>query len=57
MEKPSNLLLKLARRLFENPDKQEKFIDALVAPQPFNPCILWCQNQPDNSPFSVEYTL
>gem|GEM_PF-5658119 len=40
MEKPSNLLLKLARRLFENPDKQEKFIDALVAPQPFNPCIL-----------------
>ncbi|MBD2503273.1 RsmB/NOP family class I SAM-dependent RNA methyltransferase [Anabaena azotica] len=57
MEKPSNLLLKLARRLFENPDKQEKFIDALVNPQPFNPCILWCQNQPDNVPFSVESPL
>ncbi|HEY9799828.1 MAG TPA: RsmB/NOP family class I SAM-dependent RNA methyltransferase [Leptolyngbyaceae cyanobacterium] len=57
MEKPSNLLLKLARRLFENPDKQENFIDALVAPQPFNPCILWCQHQPDNVPFSVESPL
>ncbi|MBD2344818.1 RsmB/NOP family class I SAM-dependent RNA methyltransferase [Anabaena subtropica] len=57
MEKPSNLLLKLARRLFETPDKQEKFIEALVAPQPFNPCILWCQNQPEHSPFSVESPL
>ncbi|BCL39331.1 RsmB/NOP family class I SAM-dependent RNA methyltransferase [Nostoc sp. MS1] len=54
MEKPSNLLLKLARRLFENPDKQEEFIDALVAPQPFNPCILWCQNRPNNLPFFIE---
>lgn len=57
MEKPSNLLLKLARRLFENPDNQEKFIQALIAPQSFHPCILWCQNQPDNSPFSVEFPL
>jgi 16S rRNA C967 or C1407 C5-methylase (RsmB/RsmF family) len=57
MEKPSNLLLKLARRLFENTDKQEKFINALVAPQPFNPCILWCQNKPDNLPFSLEFPL
>ncbi|MEJ1931710.1 RsmB/NOP family class I SAM-dependent RNA methyltransferase, partial [Nostoc sp. NIES-2111] len=57
MEKPSNLLLKLARRLFENPDQQEKFINALIAPQPFNPCILWCQNKPDNLPFSIESPL
>ncbi|MEA5512841.1 RsmB/NOP family class I SAM-dependent RNA methyltransferase [Nodularia sp. UHCC 0506] len=54
MEKPSNLLLKLSRRLFENPDKQEKFIDALINPQPFNPGILWCQNQPELLPFTVE---
>ncbi|QLE54126.1 RsmB/NOP family class I SAM-dependent RNA methyltransferase [Nostoc sp. TCL26-01] len=57
MEKPSNLLLKLARRLFENPDKQEQFIATLIAPQPFNPCILWCQNQPDISPFVIESPL
>lgn len=57
MEKPSNLLLKLARRLFENLDNQEKFIDALIAPQSFNPCILWCQNQPENLPFSAESPL
>ncbi|MBW4562876.1 MAG: RsmB/NOP family class I SAM-dependent RNA methyltransferase [Mojavia pulchra JT2-VF2] len=53
MEKPSNLLLKLSRRLFENPDTQEKFIEALINPQPFLPCILWCQEKPDNLPFSV----
>ncbi|MGH1394728.1 MAG: RsmB/NOP family class I SAM-dependent RNA methyltransferase [Trichormus sp.] len=57
MEKPSNLLLKLARRLSENPDKQEKFIQALISPQSFHPCILWCQNQPDILPFSVESPL
>ncbi|MFN6571155.1 RsmB/NOP family class I SAM-dependent RNA methyltransferase [Dendronalium sp. ChiSLP03b] len=51
---PSNLLVKLSRRLFENPDKQEKFIEALIHPQPFQPCILWCQQKPDNLPFSVE---
>ncbi len=54
MEKPSNLLLKLSRRLFENTDKQEDFIDALINPQPFNPAILWCQNQPEVLPFTVE---
>lgn len=54
MEKPSNLLLKLSRRLFENPDNQEKFIEALIHPQPFQPCILWCQQKPEISTFSVE---
>lgn len=54
MDKPSNLLLKLSRRLFENPDKQEKFIEALIHPQPFSPCILWCQEKPAISPFLVE---
>ncbi|MBH8563285.1 RsmB/NOP family class I SAM-dependent RNA methyltransferase [Nostoc sp. CENA67] len=54
MEKPSNLLLKLSRRLFENPDNQEKFIEALIHPQPFQPCILWCQQKPETLPFSVE---
>ncbi len=37
MEKPSNLLLKLTRRLFENLDNQEKFIEALIAPQSLIP--------------------
>ncbi|OUL36904.1 Fmu (Sun) domain-containing protein [Nostoc sp. T09] len=54
MEKPSNLLLKLSRRLFENLDIQEKFIQALINPQPFPPCILWCQKRPDIPPFAVE---
>jgi 16S rRNA C967 or C1407 C5-methylase (RsmB/RsmF family) len=54
MEKPSNLLLKVARRLFDDADEQAKFIAALVNPQPFAPCILWCQNQPEISPFLLE---
>lgn len=54
MEKPSNLLLKLSRRLFENPDNQEKFIEALIYPQSFQPCIIWCQQKPEILPFSVE---
>ncbi|BAY31485.1 hypothetical protein NIES2107_33440 [Nostoc carneum NIES-2107] len=54
MEKPSNLLIKLAKRLFANVDIQEKFIAELIDPQPFHPCILWCQSRPNISPFSVE---
>ncbi|MEH2212135.1 RsmB/NOP family class I SAM-dependent RNA methyltransferase [Nostoc sp.] len=54
MEKPSNLLLKVSRRLFANPDEQEKFIEALMNPQPFSPSILWCQEKPDISPLTVE---
>jgi len=53
MEKPSNLLLKVTRQLFTNVDEQTKFIDALVHPQPFAPCILWCQDKPDISPFNM----
>ncbi|MCC5639665.1 RsmB/NOP family class I SAM-dependent RNA methyltransferase [Nostoc sp. CHAB 5844] len=57
MEKPSNLLLKLSRRLFESLDEQEKFIAALVNPQSFAPSILWCQSKPEISPFLVETPL
>ncbi|WP_413200883.1 RsmB/NOP family class I SAM-dependent RNA methyltransferase [Nostoc piscinale] len=57
MEKPSNLLLKVARRLFESLEEQEKFIAALVNPQAFAPSILWCQPKPETSPFAVETPL
>ncbi|GBE92567.1 RsmB/NOP family class I SAM-dependent RNA methyltransferase [Nostoc cycadae] len=57
MEKPSNLLLKLSRRLFESTEEQEKFIAALVNPQSFSPSILWCQPKPEISPFAVETPL
>ncbi|MEH2060272.1 MAG: RsmB/NOP family class I SAM-dependent RNA methyltransferase [Nostoc sp.] len=54
MEKPSNLLLKVSRRLFTNLDEQEKFIEALMNPHPFSPSILWCQEKPEISPLAVE---
>lgn len=54
MQKPSNLLLKISRRLFDDVDEQAKFIQALVNPQVFSPCILWCQSRPEVLPFVVE---
>ncbi|HLO49320.1 MAG TPA: RsmB/NOP family class I SAM-dependent RNA methyltransferase [Kamptonema sp.] len=54
MEKPSNLLLKLSRSLFPETTEQEKFIQAIANPQPFNPCILWLNQKPTNHPFTVE---
>ncbi len=51
MEKPSNLLIKLSQRLFSNPEEQASFVDRLVHPQPFAPCIVWCQPRPAASPF------
>ena len=54
MEKPSKLLLKVSRSLFEHADEQGGFIEALVNPKPFSPCILWCLEKPDIMPFAVE---
>ncbi|WP_315791315.1 RsmB/NOP family class I SAM-dependent RNA methyltransferase [Fischerella sp. JS2] len=54
METPSKLLLKLSKRLFKNSDEQAKFIEALINPKPFSPCILWCQNKAENLPFILE---
>ncbi|WP_413172296.1 RsmB/NOP family class I SAM-dependent RNA methyltransferase [Anabaena azotica] len=54
MENPSNLLLKVSRRLFDHVDQQARFIEALVNPQPFSPCILWCHEKPEIPPFAAE---
>lgn len=54
MTAPSKLLLKLSQRLFSNPTEQERFIQALVHPQPFHPTILWCRKRPAKIPFAVE---
>ncbi len=57
MEKPSNLLLKFSRRLFVDSVEQGKFVEALMNPQPLNPCILWCRDRPSEIPFSIEAPL
>ncbi|MBW4472081.1 MAG: RsmB/NOP family class I SAM-dependent RNA methyltransferase [Stenomitos rutilans HA7619-LM2] len=54
MEQPSNLLLKLSQKLFEDAGDRAQFIDALLHPKAFNPCILWCQEKPSDSPFETE---
>lgn len=54
MEKSSNLLLKLSRSLFADTADQEKFIQAVINPQAFNPAILWLQPKPTENPFNVE---
>jgi 16S rRNA C967 or C1407 C5-methylase (RsmB/RsmF family) len=50
----SNLLVKLSQRLFEDLEQQQQFITALTQPQPFSPCILWCQPRPAEIPFTLE---
>ncbi|HEY9621463.1 MAG TPA: RsmB/NOP family class I SAM-dependent RNA methyltransferase [Crinalium sp.] len=57
MEPVSKLLIKFSQRLFKDSSDQEKFIDALIHPQPFNPCILWCKPQPSEIPFQREPAL
>lgn len=54
MEKPSQLLVKLSRRLFSDSLEGEKFIEAIANPQAFNPCILWRNEPPNPHPFTVE---
>jgi 16S rRNA C967 or C1407 C5-methylase (RsmB/RsmF family) len=53
MEKPSNLLIKLSRRLFSDPGEQASFVERLVHPQEFAPSILWCQPRPAIAPFAL----
>lgn len=57
MKSPSNLLIKLSKTLFKDTNEQERFMDALINSQPFNPCILWLNPQPIPHPFSVETPL
>lgn len=54
MADPSRLMLKLSQRLFEVDRDREAFVEGLIHPKPLNPCILWCQPQPDATPFAVE---
>jgi len=53
VEKPSNLLLKLSRQLFDDPLERGHFVTALTQPQPFHPCILWCRPRPEELPFAI----
>jgi len=53
MPSPSNLLLKFSRRLFANETERDGFIEALVQPQSFHPCILWCQTKPESFPLAT----
>lgn len=57
MEPPSRLLLKLSQRLFEQDCDRTAFITSVTQPQPFAPCILWCQQQPIAPLFATEPSL
>jgi len=46
VETPSKLLLKFSHHLFSDPALETQFVEALLSPQPFQPCILWCQPKP-----------
>jgi 16S rRNA C967 or C1407 C5-methylase (RsmB/RsmF family) len=54
MTEVSRLLEKFSRKLPLDAAEQEQFLEALVHPQTFHPCILWCCDRPESNPFEVE---
>lgn len=54
MEQAPRLLQKFSQKLFADPIEQARFIEALLQPQPFQPCILWVRPKPIDLPFAVE---
>lgn len=57
MGQPSNLLLKLSRRVFTEERDRDAFVEALVNPQPFPSAILWTQPRPEEVPFAIAPSL
>ncbi|MBE9111494.1 RsmB/NOP family class I SAM-dependent RNA methyltransferase [Nodosilinea sp. LEGE 07298] len=53
MGQPSNLLLKLSRRLFAEDRDRDAFVEALINPQPFPAAIVWVQPRPEPVPFAI----
>ena len=53
MGEPSNLLLKLSRRLFAEERDRAAFVEALTNPQPFPAAIVWTQPRPGDIPFAI----
>lgn len=54
MGETSKLLVKLSQRLFEDPATQTQFVEALIHPKPFHPCILWTNPRLAEPPFEIE---
>ena len=54
MSQISNLLVKFSQKLFEDPNQQQQFIDVLIHPKSYSPCILWCQDKPTEIPFHLQ---
>ncbi|NJL47420.1 MAG: RsmB/NOP family class I SAM-dependent RNA methyltransferase [Leptolyngbyaceae cyanobacterium SM2_5_2] len=53
MVTPSNLLLKLSHKLFNQAYEQQAFVAALMTPQPYPAALLWMQSRPDPFPFAL----
>ncbi len=54
MGTPSNLLLRLSRRLLTEPGSQSAFVAALTTPQPCPAALVWTQPRPQVMPFQLE---
>ncbi|GAB4368616.1 MAG: RsmB/NOP family class I SAM-dependent RNA methyltransferase [Elainellaceae cyanobacterium] len=53
----SKLLTKFTQKLFDDSTRQQQFIEAIAKPQSFSSAILWCQPQPEVTPFQTEVPL
>lgn len=50
--KPSKLLIRIVKKLFESSSDQEVFVTAITSPQQFDPCLVWMKTPP--SPLAGE---
>lgn len=57
MATPSNLLVKLSRRLFDTPGEQTAFLEALTRPACLSPALVWMAPRPEAMPFNREEPL
>jgi 16S rRNA C967 or C1407 C5-methylase (RsmB/RsmF family) len=53
MGKPSNLLLKLSRKLFLEEDERSAFVETLTHPQGFSSAVVWTKPCLEETPFEV----
>ncbi len=57
MVAPSNLLVKLSRRLFTTPEDQAAFLAALTTPVSLSPALVWMELRPEDVPFQRDSPL
>lgn len=47
-----NTLIRLAAKIFSQPEDREAFIESVLSPRPYEPALVWMGDRPEPSPFA-----